>query len=297
VDGQRQYRADQHAAEPDGWQTVQPDDDRGFVPGQRGTDRYGEPERYGEPDSRYADEQGRRQYGEPTTYGDPGYGDQQGYGEPDRYAEPGDRYDTGEQFADPNGPRRRRSARPARVGKRSGLDLPDAPPDDAEPEEPPRYRAEMIDRQALRRDAAPSYPAQAVEAFPAYAPAAQAPGSQSVVMPLQAPTQSIPSATPPAAVYLSRRPGAAALIGIVAAFAELLLLPVLLGGVLHHHTADVLGGIFAMTGVPMVALGLYALARGAVTAHGPDLLRAWLRPPLAYLPIGLVLILAAGMAL
>jgi hypothetical protein len=43
-------------------------------------------------------------------------------------------------------------------------------------------------------------------------------------------------------------------------------------------------------------LGLYGLATGAATAAGPQSGRAWLRTPLAYLPVGLILIIAAGLA-
>jgi hypothetical protein len=57
----------------------------------------------------------------------------------------------------------------------------------------------------------------------------------------------------------------------------------------------VLGGLFAMTGTPIVAMGFYGLMTGAAAA-GPTPGRAWLRTPLAYLPIGLALLVAAGLA-
>jgi hypothetical protein len=297
VDGQRQY-----PAEPDRWLPEQPDDERGFVPGQRGTERYAEPDRYpAEPDGRYPDDTGRRPYGEPQTYGEQPYADPPAF--------PEDRYEAGEPpFTDPSS-RRRRPARPPRVGLRSGLEMPEAVHDEPIADEPPRYRAEMIDRQSLRREGGgQAYQSQRaagfdepVEAYPTYAPASPAPQpSAMIAMPLQAPTQAIPSSSTatPAAVYLARRPAAAAFIGTVAVVIELLLVPVLIGGLFSHgiNAGDVLGGIFGLTGVPMVAMGIYAVARGAATAHGPDLARTWLRPPLAYLPIGLILILAAGLA-
>jgi hypothetical protein len=46
----------------------------------------------------------------------------------------------------------------------------------------------------------------------------------------------------------------------------------------------------------MVIIGLNGLATGAATASGPQTGRAWLRTPLAYLPVGLILIIAAGLA-
>jgi hypothetical protein len=58
----------------------------------------------------------------------------------------------------------------------------------------------------------------------------------------------------------------------------------------------VLGGIFAMCGTPLVTMGLYGLMTGAATAGGPHPGRAWLRTPLAYLPVGLALLIAAGLA-
>jgi hypothetical protein len=62
------------------------------------------------------------------------------------------------------------------------------------------------------------------------------------------------------------------------------------------RTGGILGGLFALAGIPMAAVGLYGLATGAATAGGPVVGRAWLRTPLAYLPIGLILIIAAGLA-
>jgi hypothetical protein len=77
------------------------------------------------------------------------------------------------------------------------------------------------------------------------------------------------------------------------------LLKVLLGSFLHSTSAGISGtfaALFALAGTPMTLIGLYGLATGAATASGPNTGRAWLRTPLAYLPVGLVLILAAGLA-
>jgi hypothetical protein len=299
VDGQRQF-----PAEPDRWYGEQPEDDLGRVPGQRGADRYTDPESSG----RYAEETGRRPYADQAYPEQPyppeqqpagAYGDyaEAPYAEDADYAEPP--FAAG---ADPS--RRRRPARGVRVGKRSGLELPEGGAERDAAEESPRYRTEMIDRQALRREGggqtyqsgAPAAEAgfdRPVEAYPTVSPA-----PASMQPPFQAPTQAIPSA-PPAAVYLARRPGIAWLLGLAAVVIELLLVPVLFGGLFAHNIngAEVLGAALALSGVPMAAMGLYGLACGGATASGPHVGRAWLRPPLAYLLIGLILLIAAGLAL
>lgn len=99
-------------------------------------------------------------------------------------------------------------------------------------------------------------------------------------------------------VYRSRRPGAAVLLGLPAAVLEipaLLLLadaafadPVSAGGVVSASCL--------MLALPLLAFGLYTVATGAVRAAGPNSVQAWLRPPVAYLSVGLVLLLAAGLA-
>jgi hypothetical protein len=100
------------------------------------------------------------------------------------------------------------------------------------------------------------------------------------------------------AIYRTKRAGVAALLAAIAVLAELLLIRVLLTGEFGHTVApgSVLAGIFAMTGVPLVTMGMYGLMTGAVAAAGPSPTRAWVRAPLAYLPIGLVLVVAASLA-
>ncbi len=103
--------------------------------------------------------------------------------------------------------------------------------------------------------------------------------------------------TPQPTVYRARRAGIAGALGAVAVVAELFLLRVLLAGEFGHVVVPgaVLAGLFAMTGIPLVAMGLYGLMTGAAAA-GPTPERAWLRTPLAFLPIGLTLLIAAGLA-
>ncbi|MEV8510127.1 hypothetical protein AB0368_35595 [Actinoplanes sp. NPDC051475] len=53
----------------------------------------------------------------------------------------------------------------------------------------------------------------------------------------------------------------------------------------------VVPAVLLILGLPLTGLGLYTLSgEGRVTG-----LEAWLRPPLAYLPVGLILLLAAGL--
>jgi hypothetical protein len=100
------------------------------------------------------------------------------------------------------------------------------------------------------------------------------------------------------AIYRTRRVGVAALLTVVAVVAELLVVRILATGEFSHtvQAGPVLAGIFAMCGTPLVTMGLYGLMTGAATAGGPTPGRAWLRTPLAYLPVGLVLLVAAALA-
>ena len=99
-------------------------------------------------------------------------------------------------------------------------------------------------------------------------------------------------------VYRSRRPAAMALFGGLAALLEI---PALL--LLRDATFDTprLGGgivsaVCLVAALPLMAYGLYAVATGAVRAAGPNSAQAWLRPPVAYLSVALVLLVAAGLA-
>jgi len=108
-----------------------------------------------------------------------------------------------------------------------------------------------------------------------------------VVPPVQ---ERYPAAAP---VYRTRRPVSSVLI---AGVTVLLMVPVvlLLIRVTFVDTLAVRGVVPAVLlalGLPLAGGGLYALAAG-----GPAGRDGWLRPPLAYLPIGLLLLLAAGLA-
>jgi hypothetical protein len=101
----------------------------------------------------------------------------------------------------------------------------------------------------------------------------------------------------PGSVYRSRRPGLAALLIIMTIVFELPAFRVFASSAAAARVDanGTLASMFVIAGVPLFALGLYGLIGGTAAAPGQGG-RAWLRPPLAYLPIGLLLFLAAAIA-
>jgi hypothetical protein len=141
----------------------------------------------------------------------------------------------------------------------TGAVPPVAPRADADPIETQRFHTEAIDRSALRR----------------------------------------PPTPPTDGVYRSKRPAAGIVFAVLAAVFEIpalrLLADAAIGGPVV--ASGVVAGTFLVAGLPLVAFGLYALVTGAnrLTGDGSGA-QAWLRPPTAYLPIGLVLLVAAALA-
>lgn len=136
--------------------------------------------------------------------------------------------------------------------------------------------------------------------YPAVRPGGAAPRQEvpPVSASLDQPTSMVPltGARPNAApdpVYNSRRPVSAVLF---AAGTVVLLVPALLLLARVTFTADPVAGgvvpaVLLTLGLPLTGFGLYALASGG-RVGGRD---AWLRAPLAYLPVGLLILLAAGL--
>ena len=94
-------------------------------------------------------------------------------------------------------------------------------------------------------------------------------------------------------LYRSRKPIFIGLYAVLAIIAESLMLKPFFSGI---GQPAVLGPLLAMMAFPLLAIGMYGLSTGAATAvqfQGP---RVWLRLPLAYLPIGIGLLIAAGTA-
>jgi hypothetical protein len=98
-------------------------------------------------------------------------------------------------------------------------------------------------------------------------------------------------------VYRSRHPGMAVAIVAVTVLFELMALR-LLASAFFTSKIQVGGSIassFLVLGLPMFGFGLYGLLSGAAAAPGAGL-RVWLRPPLVFLPVALVLFVTAGLA-
>ena len=95
-------------------------------------------------------------------------------------------------------------------------------------------------------------------------------------------------------VYSTRRPASAVVVAIVTV---LLMVPVvrLLFQAAFAHTpvaGSIVPAVLLTLGLPLTGAGLYALAGGG----RPQTRDTWLRPPVAYLPTGLLLVLAAALA-
>jgi len=99
-------------------------------------------------------------------------------------------------------------------------------------------------------------------------------------------------------IHRARRPAAAAMIGIAAAAGALPLVRILLASAFGSSlsASGVISSLLTLLGLPLGALGLYGLATGAARVPDAPAPHAWLRPPVAYITIALVLFVAAGLA-
>ncbi len=60
--------------------------------------------------------------------------------------------------------------------------------------------------------------------------------------------------------------------------------------------SGVIASVLLLLGLPIGAIGLHGLATGAARVGGAPAHHPWLRPPLAYIPVALLLFIAAGLA-
>ena len=93
-----------------------------------------------------------------------------------------------------------------------------------------------------------------------------------------------------------RRPAAGLVIGVVAVLLAAPVVRVLLdstfGPSLSH--SGVISSVLVLLALPLGALGLYGL--GTVDRNDDSAPRMWLRPPVVYVIVALVLVVAAGLA-
>lgn len=193
------------------------------------------------------------------------YDDESGYGDADRYrvAEPRAAgrggYDVEQGPAGAARYGESMAGRPGSIGPRSGEPLPPRPAE--APEDAPRHLTETIDRSALRRSSGGSEPGAG------------------------------------GGVYRGRRPGlAAALIAVTVVFELVQLRMLAVAALTRLSPGGAIASSFTLLGLPLFALGLYGLLTGAAAVPGAPAARLWLRVPLVYLPVGLVLFVAAGLA-
>jgi hypothetical protein len=94
-------------------------------------------------------------------------------------------------------------------------------------------------------------------------------------------------------VYRAKRPLSATVIALVTIVlmvpTVMLLIDATFGGG-PIAPGGIVPSVLLTLGLPLTGLGLYTLA-----GTGPLTREAWLRPPLAYLPIGLLILIAAGL--
>jgi hypothetical protein len=212
----------------------------------------------------YPDQEWDRRGGDPRYEEAPGYADQEHYRVPEPRGATTSGYEGRYGDADPLGMRQP-------VGPRSGEPLPPLPGTPGGLGGPPLHSGPP----------------------PALPPVSGAP-------PIGGVTGELPAARlaagPRPSVYRSRRPALIAVLAVMVVMFEIPALRLFFVSFGKVLASGLVASSFLIMGLPMFALGLYALLTGAAVAPDQPTVRAWLRAPLAYLPVGLVLLVAAALA-
>jgi len=209
----------------------------------------------------YPDQEWERRGGDPRYEDAPGYADQDHYRVPEPRGATMGGYDSRYGEPDPLG------VRPP-IGPRSGEPLPPLPGTPGGLGGPP---------------AAP--PPPPVSGAPSMGVTGELPAAK--------PSR---AAGPQPSVYHSRRPALIAVLAVMVVVFEVPALRLFLVSFGKVLASGLVASSFMIMGLPMFALGLYALLTGAAVTPDQTPVRAWLRAPLAYLPVGLVLLVAAALA-
>jgi hypothetical protein len=98
---------------------------------------------------------------------------------------------------------------------------------------------------------------------------------------------------PPESVYHTRRPVSSVLVAIVMVVLMIPVIRLLLDATFSGNPTSraIVPAVLLALGFTITGIGLFTIARG-----GPLSRESWLRPPVAYLPAGLILLVAAGLA-
>jgi hypothetical protein len=129
--------------------------------------------------------------------------------------------------------------------------------------------------------------------YPTIKPSAEPGAAETLVPGLVPPVSGERPVRPPESVYQSRRPFSSFLVAIVMV---VLMIPVVRLLIDQTFSGDpsargIVPAVLLTLGFTLTGIGLFAVARG-----GPLTRESWVRPPVAYLPAGLILLLAAGLA-
>lgn len=94
-------------------------------------------------------------------------------------------------------------------------------------------------------------------------------------------------------VYQTRRPVSSIIVAVVIAVLMLPVLRLLVDSTFAGTPTarGIVPAVLLTLGLALTGVGLFTIARG-----GPISRESWLRPPVAYLPAGLILLVAAGLA-